>query len=303
MRTKFSLLSVIVLCLVFAGCSDDSSGGGGSSLNEVATSVNGAKTNLAKVSVFSSSQSASRSVVPSVAADWTASVLTDLGGENCSNTDTPQGLMSEMTNGNCTVSPVFDLNNLFDLMCAVTNELTLTDGLPDAGSQSITISSSTASSCNVADASGFSIDVTVEATTDQSVYQRILVFSIDGDERELMLGSSGTATNAAFTYTEGTTSAYRGYYTTDTATSITRFELQSLSTQGTNNVTLFRFFIDESQTPGEVFGVGTRNDQGNAGLFSRWTFHAPDDGSDQMAVAMAFGGHGGGGTSPHETCV
>lgn len=267
--------------------------------NSVSTAVVAAKTNIAKAQVFAASTSSSlssRATNP----DWTAAHLTDLGGEDCTATTTPLAYMQAMSSSTCTVSPYFDLNNILDLMCVLTNELEVTDGLPDElDSTTITVSADTATACGVADANGASITgVSVATTSVTTNYQRLITFTLNG-ERKILMGSSGTITNIAFTYNEGSTSAYRGYYTYDSSASVTKFALHSRSTNGGGNGTLFRVLIDESEAPGEVYAVGTRNDD-NAS-YVRWTYQAPLDASDVFGVALVWNGQSSG--TAVDTCV
>ncbi|WP_141733232.1 hypothetical protein [Oligoflexus tunisiensis] len=228
---------------------------------------------------------------------WTTASLSNEAGEDCDAMSTPKGHIQELQDDTCTISPIFDLNNLFDVLCAVTNSVEAdATGLPKAGTSTPTVTAAIATECGIPDAEGFEMPTTVEDVADNDNYQKKIEVTTASD-RTIYMGKNGDVVNLSFMY--GDSSTYRGFYSYDPATKEMQFELQAHN-DSANQMTFFRIFRNEEETIPEVKMVGSFHDQGSSKNV-RWTLYGAASGDSKIAIEMAWKGQTSG--TDLKTCI
>src|SRR5690606_3164306 len=133
------------------------------------------------------------------------------------------------------------------------------------------------------DAVGFDMQVTVEEITGNDDYLRKVTAATGPTTRTIYWGRSEDHFALSFHYKDsGGDSAYKGFYFEDIANSTMAFELQSLKLTAPENVSFFRFFLDESESVAEVKAVGSLKDMGDAGKHVRWTMSGDLSGTNEF---------------------
>lgn len=299
-------ICVALLATALTGCSSSSDSGDGDDTTNNNTGTT--NTDGAKAVVTAAKDKINKSLLMAASSSlrannymntaWSEASLTDEAGDECDAMTTPKSHIQELQDKTCTTSPVFDLNNMFDIMCAIgaALEADATTGLPKAGTFQPEITEAIATECGIADAKGMKMPAVVEDITGNNYYQKKIKVTTATD-RVIYMGKNGTAVYLSFMY--GDTSTYRGFYSYDSTKKQMQFELQAHN-DSADQVSFFRIFRDEVEAVAEVKMVGSYKDKG-ASKNVRWTMFGPASGDSKIAVEMSWAGQTSG--TGLKTCV
>jgi hypothetical protein len=227
--------------------------------------------------------------------NWGSKNIYDSDGE-CVDENSPKAYMDNSLYSGCSSSNFWDLMGLFRLSCAALASIGSTNNLPNVvTSQNINLSSSIKTLCDVPSDFSEQITATVEETSTQSVYQRKVSLNVGSATNAYVFwfGKNGTKTNMQFRDDMGN-SKFVGFYSYDSTSTITLFELQG-SYPVTSSGFFLRFHLNE--TTNTATALGSMGDTAGTPGYVRWSFQGragdPSLATQPISVNMAWDNYEG----------